>query len=94
MVSSPRWGGLTPISSPALQSPDKQPNPWAEPDGLCGICHGDPQTPPAPSGWGQGDRQQGPPEVSVPEAGHFTRGEGLILVLLGAWVLLVGGVFI
>lgn len=42
MVSSLCWG-LTPISSSLLlQSPNKQPNPQAEQDGLCGFCHGDP----------------------------------------------------
>lgn len=82
-------GGLAPISSPALQSPNKQPNTQAELDRLCGICHGNPQTPSAPQGWEQGDGQQGPPTVPVPEAGHFQWGEVPMLVLLGAWVLLL-----
>lgn len=84
-------GGLAPISSPVLQSPNKQPNPQAELDGLCGICHGNPQAASAPRGWEQGDGQQGPPAVPVPEAGHFQWGEDPVLVLLGAWVLLLEG---
>lgn len=84
-----RAGGLAPISSPALQSPNKQPNPQAELDGLCGICHGNPQTAPASRGWERGDGQQGPAAVPVPEAGHFQWGES---PALGAWVLLVGRV--
>lgn len=86
-------GGAEPISSPALQSPNKQPNPQAEPDGLWGICHGAPQAASAPGGWQRGDGQ-GPPAVPVPQAGHFQWGEHPVLLLLGAWVLLPGVVSI
>lgn len=89
VVSSLRWG-LSPVSSPALQSPNKQPNPKL--DGLRGLCHGDPQAASAPRGRERGHGQRGPAAVSVPQAGHFSWGEDPALVLWGSRVLLLAGV--